>query len=97
MREIEQIFSDALENHEKNKNKDLSSTICEFVSLECTPQVLYKIPIYYYFFLSIGSCSKRYILYYKHHCSHKLNYGIFTNSNNNKEKIRKLSTSYRHG
>ena len=30
---------DALENHEENKNKDLSSTICEFVSLECTPQV----------------------------------------------------------
>ena len=32
-------ISDALENHEENKNKDLSSTICEFVSLECTPQV----------------------------------------------------------
>ena len=32
---------DALENHEKNKNKDLSSTICEFVSLECTSQVRY--------------------------------------------------------
>ena len=32
---------DALENHEENKNKDLSSTICEFVSLECTPQVQY--------------------------------------------------------
>ena len=32
---------DALENHEENKNKDLSSTICEFVSLECTPQVRY--------------------------------------------------------
>ena len=30
---------DALENHEENKNKDLSSTIREFVSLECTPQV----------------------------------------------------------
>ena len=34
-------ISDALENHEENKNKDLSSTICEFVSLECTPQVRY--------------------------------------------------------
>ena len=33
---------DALENHEENKNKDLSSTICEFVSLECIPQVRYK-------------------------------------------------------
>ena len=33
---------DALENHEENKNKDLSSTICEFVSLECTPQVRYN-------------------------------------------------------
>ena len=33
---------DALENHEENKNKDLSSTICEFVSLECTPQVRYR-------------------------------------------------------
>ena len=32
---------DALENHEENKNKDLSSTICELVSLECTPQVRY--------------------------------------------------------
>ena len=30
-----------MENHEKNKNKDLSSTICEYVSLECTPQVRY--------------------------------------------------------
>ena len=30
-------IKDALENHEENKNKDLSSTICEFVSLECTP------------------------------------------------------------
>ena len=37
------------------------------------------------------------ILYYKHHCSHRLNYGIFTNTDDNKEKIRKLSTSYRHG
>ena len=36
-------ISDALENHEENKNKDLSSTICEFVSLECTPQVRYKL------------------------------------------------------
>ena len=35
-------ISDALENHEENKNKDLSSTICEFVSLECTPQVRYS-------------------------------------------------------
>ena len=34
-------ISDALENHEENKNKDLSSTSCEFVSLECTPQVRY--------------------------------------------------------
>ena len=34
---------DALENHEENKNKDLSSTICEFVSLECTPQVRYTL------------------------------------------------------
>ena len=34
---------DALENHEENKNKDLSSTICEFVSLECTPQVRYNL------------------------------------------------------
>ena len=34
-------ISDALENHEENKNKDLSSTICEFVSLECTLQVRY--------------------------------------------------------
>ena len=32
----------ALENHEENKNKDLSSTICEYVSLECTPQVRYN-------------------------------------------------------
>ena len=32
---------DALENHDENKNKDLSSTICEFVSLQCTPQVRY--------------------------------------------------------
>ena len=37
------------------------------------------------------------ILYYKHHCSHRLNYGIFTNTDDNKEKIRKLSTSYRRG
>ena len=36
-------ISDALENHEENKNKDLSSTICEFVSLECTPQVRYTV------------------------------------------------------
>ena len=36
-------ISDALENHEENKNKDLSSTICEFVSLECTPQVRYTL------------------------------------------------------
>ena len=35
-------ISDALENHEENKNKDLSSTSCEFVSLECTPQVRYS-------------------------------------------------------
>ena len=35
-------ISDALENHEENKNKDLSSTSCEFVSLECTPQVRYN-------------------------------------------------------
>ena len=34
---------DALENHEENENKDLSSTICKYVSLECTPQVRYKI------------------------------------------------------
>ena len=34
---------DALKNHEENKNKDLSSTICEFVSLECTPQVRYTV------------------------------------------------------
>ena len=33
---------DALENYEENKNKDLSSTICECVSLECTPQVRYN-------------------------------------------------------
>ena len=33
---------DALENHEENKSKDLSSTICEYVSLECTPQVRYR-------------------------------------------------------
>ena len=33
----------------------------------------------------------------KHHCSHRLNYGIFTNTDDNKEKKRKLSTSYRHG
>ena len=32
---------DELENHEGNKNKDLSSTVCEYVSLECTPQVHY--------------------------------------------------------
>ena len=32
---------DALENYEENKNKDLSSKICECVSLECTPQVRY--------------------------------------------------------
>ena len=32
---------DALENYEENKNKDLSSKICECVSLECTPQVQY--------------------------------------------------------
>ena len=38
-------ISDALENHEENKNKDLSSTICEFVSLECTPQVRYNYSI----------------------------------------------------
>ena len=37
---------DALENHEENKNKDLSSTICEFVSLECTPQVRYNTAVY---------------------------------------------------
>ena len=37
---------DALENHEENKNKDLSSTICEFVSLECTPQVRYRWKVY---------------------------------------------------
>ena len=30
-----------MENHEGNKNKDLSSTVCEYVSLECTPQVHY--------------------------------------------------------
>ena len=30
-----------MENLEENKNKDLSSTICEYVSLECTPQVRY--------------------------------------------------------
>ena len=39
-------ISDALENHEENKNKDLSSTICEFVSLECTPQVRYTILVF---------------------------------------------------
>ena len=38
-------ISDALENHEENKNKDLSSTICEFVSLECTPQVRYTVEL----------------------------------------------------
>ena len=43
MWEIEQNIRDALENHEENKNKDLSSTICEFVSLECTPQVRYSL------------------------------------------------------
>ena len=32
---------DELENHEENKNKDLSSTVCEYVSLDCTPQVRY--------------------------------------------------------
>ena len=41
MRDIPNI-RDTLENHEENKNKDLSSTICEYVSLECTPQVRYK-------------------------------------------------------
>ena len=42
MCEIEQNnIRDALENHEENKNKDLSSTICEYVSLECTPHVQY--------------------------------------------------------
>ena len=36
--EIEQNnIRDVLENHEENKNKDLSSTIYEYVSLECTP------------------------------------------------------------
>ena len=34
---------EALENHQENKNKDLSSTICVYVSLECTPQVRYKL------------------------------------------------------
>ena len=38
MCEIEQI---SLENHQENKNKDLSSTICEYVSLECIQQVRY--------------------------------------------------------
>ena len=42
MRDIRTNIRDALENHEENKNKDLSSTICEFVSLECTPQVRYN-------------------------------------------------------
>ena len=32
-----------MENHEENKNKDMSSTICEYLSLECTPQVWYTI------------------------------------------------------
>ena len=42
MCEIEQNnIRDELENHEENKNKDLSSTVCEYVSLECTPQVHY--------------------------------------------------------
>ena len=30
-----------MEHHEENKNKDLSSTVCEYVGLECTPQVQY--------------------------------------------------------
>ena len=36
-----EIIRDKLENHEENKNKDLSSTVCEYVSLECTPQLHY--------------------------------------------------------
>ena len=32
-----------MENYKENKNKDLSSTICEYVSLECIPQVWYTI------------------------------------------------------
>ena len=44
MCEIEQNnIRDTLEKHAENKNKDLSSTICEYVSLECTPQVWYTI------------------------------------------------------
>ena len=44
MCEIEQNnIRDALENHEENKNKDLPSTIREYMSLEYTPQVWYTI------------------------------------------------------
>ena len=42
VRDIIRYICDALENHEENKNKDLSSTICEYVRLECTPQVRYN-------------------------------------------------------
>ena len=34
---------DVLENHKENKNKDLPSTIREYMSLEYTPQVWYTI------------------------------------------------------
>ena len=49
---------DALENHEENKNKDLSSTICEFVSLECTPQVRYTLALFL-FWLEFSNRKKK--------------------------------------
>ena len=59
-------ISDALENHEENKNKDLSSTICEFVSLECTPQVRYICTITAFFrtCLIMHDCS--FLLFLEH-------------------------------